>query len=122
MKKKKERKYFRKLNTFHPADFLLNQKDPRHKMWKKQRAKYGFDEREIWSLDDTMVCLLYERIMFFNQFCKSDIQSDTHKKANSRLLKLLKEYFTTSMGVQERERITEEIWLLWADINGYYWT
>lgn len=122
MKKKKERKYFRKLNTFHPADFLLNRKDRRHKMWKRQRDKYGFDEREVWGLDHTMICLLYERIMFFNEFCEGAIQSETHKSGNSRLLKLLKQYFSSEIGIQDQERIAEEIWLLWADINGYYWT
>lgn len=39
--------------------------DERRKQWKKQRAKYGFDEREIWNLDSQFLQWIYSRCMFF---------------------------------------------------------
>ena len=39
--------------------------DKRQGRWKKERKKYGFDERQTWNLSTTMIELLYERVMMF---------------------------------------------------------
>ena len=39
--------------------------DKRQGRWKKERKKYGFDERQTWNLNTTMIELLYERVMMF---------------------------------------------------------
>ena len=39
--------------------------DERYKNWKKQKKKYGFDEREICSLDYTIAVFLYTRLKFY---------------------------------------------------------
>lgn len=44
--------------------------EKRQVKWEKQRQKYGFDEREIWSLDITYCMWLYERLMMFKDINK----------------------------------------------------
>lgn len=39
----------------------------RDEMWKEQREKYGFDERETWDLDFTFFCWLYSRLKMFKE-------------------------------------------------------
>lgn len=46
--------------------------DDRQDAWKKQRAKYGFDEREMWNLDSQFAQWLYSRCMFFLDYCPLD--------------------------------------------------
>lgn len=45
--------------------FSLYQDVKDTKELKDQRKTYGFDERDIWDLDETMVALLYERLCMF---------------------------------------------------------
>lgn len=40
-------------------------KDERKETWKKSRAVYGFDEREMWNGYETMLMLLYERLRWW---------------------------------------------------------
>ena len=35
------------------------------KKWKKQREKYGFDQRETYSMDTTFYCWLLEHLMMY---------------------------------------------------------
>ena len=58
------RKYLDDLNVTDRADLWLPD-DKRQAQWAKEREEYGFDEREIWSLDDTFYCWLYERLKMF---------------------------------------------------------
>ena len=44
----------------------------------KQRMKYGFDERETWSLDNTMNLLLYERLCRYKELAENMIDLDFH--------------------------------------------
>jgi hypothetical protein len=47
--------------------------DKRAKEWKKQRAKYGVDERFIWSLNETMDMFLFMNLkMFMDCECNKD--------------------------------------------------
>ena len=41
--------------------------DKRQGKWKKERKKYGFDERQTWNLNTTMIELLYERVMMLKE-------------------------------------------------------
>ena len=67
-------KYNKKLRSFRKAEenydgcTLPNtpdKDDERMKLFKKQRKKYRFDERETWSLDHTSVVWLYEHIRMY---------------------------------------------------------
>ena len=44
-----------------------NRGDGREEYWKQERNKYGFDERDTWSLYYTMDLLLYERLCSFKK-------------------------------------------------------
>lgn len=41
--------------------------DSRNKRFKKQRKKYGFDERETWSMDYTLASWIYEHFMLYKK-------------------------------------------------------
>ena len=45
-----------------------NKRDKRIKRFNKQRAIYGFDERETWSMDYTLATWLYEHLKAFKHF------------------------------------------------------
>lgn len=41
--------------------------DARQEQWRKQQAKYGFDERETWSLNYAFRLWFYERLKMYNE-------------------------------------------------------
>ena len=45
----------------------------RDKKWKKQREKYGFDERDTYSMDTTFYCWLLEHLMMYNEVNNLDL-------------------------------------------------
>ena len=45
-----------------------NKKDDRHPAWKEERAVYGFDERDSWSMKYTLTLITYERLKYFRDF------------------------------------------------------
>lgn len=45
----------------------------RKKKLKKQRKKYGFDERETWSMDFTLACWIYERFKWYEKHAPVDL-------------------------------------------------
>lgn len=46
------------------TDDLPEYKDD-HIIWIGEQLKYGFDSRDAWAVNDTMVALLYERLKMF---------------------------------------------------------
>lgn len=46
-------------------------KDKREPEWKKQRKKWGFDERELWSLDSTIAKFIAPRLKKYKECPKS---------------------------------------------------
>lgn len=46
------------------TDDLSEYKDD-HSIWVGEQLKYGFDSRDAWSVNDTMIALLYERLKMF---------------------------------------------------------
>jgi hypothetical protein len=53
--------------------------DERQEIWKCQRKKYGFDEREIWSLDLTYAMWFFERLKMYREY-SSNIETIKYKK------------------------------------------
>lgn len=53
--------------------------DEREKRWKKQRKKYGFDERETWGLDEAFYEWLYERLKMYKEIGGKVINLDSGK-------------------------------------------
>jgi hypothetical protein len=56
-----------------PWEMLAN--DKRQKLWKKERAEYGFDERDTWSLNYTLALLIYERLKFYRLYAPVEMDA-----------------------------------------------
>lgn len=52
--------------------------DKRKKKWKKQRKKFGFDERETWNLNDTMVEWMYSHLMMYTEIGGKTVDLNYH--------------------------------------------
>ena len=47
--------------------------DGRAKKWQKERDEYGFDSRETWNLDSTMIEWIYTRFKMYKEVCNVDL-------------------------------------------------
>ena len=62
-----------------------NKDDSRQERWIKEREIYGFDEKEIWSMDFTFKLWLYERLSMYNEVKTIEeylIMCDNNKEIN----------------------------------------
>jgi len=50
------------------------------KGWAIEQLVYGFDERDVWSVSDTMVALLYERLKMFEIVADNSAGIDLDEK------------------------------------------
>ncbi|MEI6296247.1 MAG: hypothetical protein WCO84_01195 [bacterium] len=53
--------------------YYWNKGDSRNPQWAKERKRYGFDERETWSLDHTFFIWLYERLQMYVECANYDM-------------------------------------------------
>jgi len=60
----KQKYYEKQIGIGSPEQYYWNgmKKDDRQPKWKEQQNKYGFDERETWSLDFTFIAWIYPRL------------------------------------------------------------
>ena len=54
-------------------------KEKRTSRWKKQRKKYGFDDRETWNLDRLFVEWLYSHLMMYKEIGGKIVDLNFHK-------------------------------------------
>lgn len=122
-----KRKYLDDLEFTNRPD-LWNPNDGRQDGWKQQRDTYGFDEREIWSMDLTFLCWLYERLKFFREYAALDL--DYHKidykgtiytqgELIDKMIELLENYFNNS---DKYAKEVDEVAFMWAVIMPFMWT
>ena len=64
-----------------PYDFYYDD-EIRNQKWKKEREQYGFDEREMWLLDFTFFCWLYEHLRKYREVSPVDLTSKIIKVNN----------------------------------------
>lgn len=103
-----------------PEDYGVNfspKNDKRRKKWAKQKEKFGFDERETWSLDHYFAEWLYSHCkMYLKEASKViDLESEVkyeidgrkynQKEAIERILELLESYLT---GINHYKSIEKE--------------
>ena len=62
--------------NFYYYDEIRNQK------WEKEREQFSFDEREMWLLDFTFFCWLYERLRKYKEVNHTDLTSKIIKVNN----------------------------------------
>lgn len=122
-----ERKYLDDL-PFTDRPDLWNPNDGRQDEWKQQRDIYGFDEREIWSMDLTFFCWLYERLKFYKECASFDLnyhQIDykgviyTQGELIDEMIKLLENYFNAP---SKYDKEVNEVAFMWATIMPLMWT
>lgn len=113
---------------------MTNASDKRIDIWKKEQAIYGFDERDTWNLDHTMLELLYERIKMFVEIVNiEDYQTkvivDDKETAFSAVVnelielceKVIKNNTSFAIDFEEQNKLERRIWSLWAQTFDYFW-
>lgn len=120
----------------------LPRNDSRRPKWAEERKTYGFDERETWSLKETFLTWLYERIMMYKEVSDTDFsywtfdykgETLSHGQALDRILENIRVYYDVDgAGIKRfgsnielwnnRARLLREIGELWALIlPGMWW-
>lgn len=108
--------------------------DKRQPQWQETQSIYGFDERETWSLDATMIALLYERLKMYKEISENKVDLDFHSinieynnesKTMSQLewidmLLTLTETYLTDHNDTSQDK-TKEIWIIWSELSPYMW-
>lgn len=108
--------------------------DKRQPQWQEIQSIYGFDERETWSLDATMIALLYERLKMYKEISENKVDLDFHSinieynnesKTMSQLewidmLLTLTETYLTDHNDTSQDK-TKEIWIIWSELSPYMW-
>lgn len=107
---------------------MTNPTDERNALWEKQQEEYGFDERDTWNLDHTMLELLYERIKMFIEVSET-MNHDLNKvtvdgeelpfpEVVDNLLELcetvIRNNNTFEIDFDEQAEIEKKIWSIWA--------
>ena len=64
-----------------PYDFYYTD-EVRNQKWEKEREQFSFDEREMWLLDFTFFCWLYERLKKCKEVNHTDLTSKIIKVNN----------------------------------------
>jgi len=104
----------------------------RQRAWVAQRARYGFDGRETWSLRTTMMELLYERLKMYLDLADSVINLDHYQFIFEGVAFTQRECIVLLIALAEdalhpdrEERVSDEasgrFWTLWALIHPVMW-
>ena len=64
-----------------PYDFYYYD-EIRNKKWESERQEFSFDEREMWLLDFTFFCWLYEHLKKYKEVSPVDLTSKIIKVNN----------------------------------------
>ena len=64
-----------------PYDFYYYD-EIRNQKWESERQEFSFDEREMWLLDFTFFCWLYERLKKYKEVNHTDLTSKIIKVNN----------------------------------------
>ena len=103
--------------------------DKRQGKWKRERKKYGFDERQTWNLSTTMIELLYERVMMFKEISFVDLDFhriiiDNEEKTQSEWINIiigLCENYLVEDDTDETDELEVRIWEIWSKISWHMW-
>lgn len=103
-----------------------NKDDERQAQWKKERSKFGFDERDTWNLYYTITLLVYERLKYYREYVPIEMDkvdfSHTYEVEGTkmaygeiidRILKGFETYLREGDGLHDRE-ILEEYEACWG--------
>lgn len=128
-----KRKYLNKLETNGQAYDNIDPNDVRMEKWFEQQAIYGFDEREVWNLNQTMIELLYERVRYYLDHTNRKLEKEiiielSLLKPTKKTLKgwleyitILCKYIIIEPGHNKYVKLqyTNAVWLIWFHIAKY---
>lgn len=127
----RRRAYLDRLGDYTPADEYPTESDELGRRVPVQRARYGFDERQTWSLDYTMVELLFERLCMFQdlnfwqqtdgEICEFEGEKITKRWAIDELIRL-GELILSGHTDRNREANAQRFWTLWATVHPWMWS
>lgn len=109
-----------------------NKDDKRQKIWRKQRKKYGFDNREVWNMDLAFYLWLYERLMRYKEitpvdlkFHKFDFEGKTYTQGEliDEMVKRLRFYLSDKYNQYNDEHFeyVNKVQYMWAEILHSMW-
>lgn len=119
--KRINRKYLEDINMAEEPPNLWCSDDERQPKWEKERAEYGFDEREIWNLNYTFYCWLYERLKMFIERACVNLENHTFEYKGETLTqrqcvdKMLEGLEIVL--IKQADEFTEEDWIKFEDIT-----
>lgn len=128
----RRRAYLDRLGDYTPADEYPHDDSPElSRRIPVQRARYGFDERQTWSLDHTMVELLFERLCMLQdlnfwqradgEICEFEGETITRRWAIDELIRL-GELILSGHTDRNREANAQRFWTLWATVHPWMWS
>lgn len=79
----------------------LNSDDERKTFWEKQVSENGFDDRQIWSLNSTIIYLLYPRLLRYKEVAENEIDLSYHKIKIRRKTKTFGEWIAEILKIWE---------------------
>ena len=109
---------------------FISDNDPRKKVWKKERKKYGFDSRETWNLDRIFIEWIYTRVKYYKEHNCIDMSFYKFKYKDSmitkdevidKILELAKEILLDINNSELFVKNSEEICDLWKEVLPYMW-
>ena len=88
--------------------------DPRLELWEEQRKERGFDDRELWDLDNTIAQFILPRLKAFKPYTGSYPIGLTEKKWNHILKEMIWSFELVAAGEEYPPiEYTEEQRVLW---------
>lgn len=86
--------------------------DPRQSIWKEQRLDYGFDDTELWNLDNTLAKFIYPRLVRFRYITGNRPSSLSEEEWDTILSKMIYSFGTLQgervyFNEEEKEKINE---------------
>lgn len=93
-------------DLFWMEDQLLN--DDRQSIWKEQREKYGFDERETWSLYSRIALFVYPRLKMYKEYPGRPIEM-TEKQWENKIDQMLTAFEIIIKGQVDTNDVNEKI-------------
>lgn len=124
-------KYIEEIMSIEDTPYGWAENTGRDEMWKEQRDKYGFDERETWSLDSAFIYWLYERLRMYDEvncintdFHTFDINGKTltQQECIDTMINKCKEYITNRLITDESAyNLKNEILDIWRECIHHMW-
>ena len=104
--------------------------DKRNRRWRKQRRKYGFDDRETWSLDEQFIQWIYTRFKMYKEIAGEIVNLEYYKfqyidkevtqlEAIDIILKACEDYLKTDF--LDRKMISADIGKLLIEVMPAMW-